>query len=139
MSTLIDLARKMRPLIVKAAQSLSDAEAIQAAYLYDEWSGEGVEYAKEHKVRRNGSVYKVITAHTSQHDWAPEIAASLFAAINEVNSGSADDPIPYAGNMELFAGKYYTQNDIVYLCVRDSETPMHHELKDLIGLYVQTA
>lgn len=135
--TLIEMARKMRPLIVKAAQSLTNAEAIQAPYLYDEWSGDGVKYVKDHKLRRNGKVYKVITEHTSQMDWSPETANTLFTVIDEVHAGTLEDPIPYAGNMELFAGKYYTQNDVIYLCTRDSGIPLHHELNALIGTYVE--
>lgn len=137
MGTLIDLARKMRPLIVKAAQSLSDAEAIQAAYLYDEWSEKAVPYEKDHKLRRGDKVYKVINAHTSQADWPPETANTLFTVIDEQHAGTLEDPIPYDGNMELFSGKYYAQNDIVYLCNRDSGTPLYHALADLVGLYVE--
>lgn len=137
--TLIEMARKMRPLIVKAAQSLTDEEAVQATYLYDEWSGNGVEYAKDHKIRRNGKVYKVIVAHTSQADWMPEVAASLFVVIDEVHTGTLEDPIPYDGNMEIFNGKYYVQDEVIYLCNRDSGTPLHHALKDLVGTYVEVA
>lgn len=136
--TLIELARQMRPLIVKAAQSLSDAEAIQAAYLYDEWSGDGVKYVKDHKLRRNGKVYKVITEHTSQMDWPPETANTLFTVIDEVHAGTLADPIPYDGNLELFSGKYYSQDGVTYLCNRDSGTPLQHALVDLVGLYVET-
>lgn len=135
--TLIEMARKMRPLIVKAAQSLSDAEAIQAAYLYDEWSGNAVEYTKDLKIRRNGKVYKVIAAHTSQEDWPPETANTLFTVIDEEHSGTLEDPIPYDGNMEIFNGKYYVQDEIVYMCNRDSSTPLYHDLKDLVGIYVE--
>lgn len=139
MATLIELARKMRPLIVKAAQSLTDEEAVQAVALYDEWSGNGVEYAQNYKVRRNGKVYKVITAHTSQADWAPEVAASQWKCIDETHAGTANDPIPYDGNMELMSGLYYVQDDILYLCIRDTGNPVYHALKDLIGLYVEVA
>ena len=134
--TLIEMARKMRPLIVKAAQSLEDAEAVQAPALYDEWAAD-VEYAVGYKVRRNGKVYKTLQAHTSQIGWEPEVAASLFTVIDEVHTGTYEDPIPYEGNMEIFAGKYYTQEDVVYLCNRDSGIPLHHALKDLVGTYVE--
>lgn len=137
MASLIEMARKMRPLIVKAAQSLADEEAVQAPYLYDEWSGDSVQYVKDHKVRRNGKVYKVIAAHTSQADWPPETANTLFTVIDEVHVGTLEDPIPYSGNMEIFNGKYYVQDDVVYLCNRDSDTPLHHALKDLVNIYVE--
>ena len=137
MTTLIEIARKMRPLIVKAAQSLSDEEAVQAPFLYDEWSGNGVEYAIDHKLRRNGKVYKVIAAHTSQEDWPPEVASSLFTVIDEAHAGTLEDPIPYDGNMILFKGLHYSQNGVIYLCTRDSGIPLHHDLNALIGTYVE--
>lgn len=140
MSTLIEFARQMRPLIVKAAQSLSDEEAVQAPYLYDEWKS-GVEYPELHKVRRNGKVYQVNQGkgHTSQSDWPPELAESLYRRIDESHAGTLSDPIPYEGNMELFSGKYYAQDGVTYLCGRDSGTPLYHALKDLVGTYVEVA
>lgn len=62
---------------------------------------------------------------------------SLFEKIDETHAGTTNDPIPYGGNMELFSGKYYTQNGVVYLCNRDSNTPLYHDLSNLVGLYVQ--
>lgn len=134
--TLIELARKMRPLIVKAAQSLEDADAVQAVELYDEWKPD-TQYAMAYKVRRNGKVYRVMQAHTSQDDWMPENTPALWEVIDETHAGTLEDPIPYEGNMELFAGKYYVQDEVVYLCTRDSGTPLYHALKNLIGSYVE--
>lgn len=39
--------------------------------------------------------------------------------------------------MEIFNGKYYIQNDVVYKCIRNSETTLNHDLNTLIGLYVE--
>lgn len=135
--TLIERARVLRPLIVKAAQSLEDSIAVTCPELYDEWNENGVLYAAGYKLRRNGKVYKVITEHTSQADWSPEVATSLFTVIDETHAGTIEDPIPYDGNMELFVDFYYTQNDVTYKCIRSSGTPLHHALKDLIGTYVE--
>ena len=41
--------------------------------------------------------------------------------------------------MELFAGKYYSQNGVVYKCTRNSGQPVYHELSALVGLYVEIA
>ena len=38
--------------------------------------------------------------------------------------------------MEIFNGKYYSQNGKVYLCTRDSGKPLAFNLADLVGLYV---
>jgi hypothetical protein len=40
--------------------------------------------------------------------------------------------------MVIEKGKYYIENEIVYLCIRDSINPIYHNLVDLIGQYVET-
>lgn len=47
------------------------------------------------------------------------------------------DSIPYDNNMELEQGKYYTQDDVLYLCTRDSGQALTHNLSELVGLYVE--
>ena len=136
MSTLIELARKLRPYIVKAAQSLDDTDAIQAVDLYDEWQP-GTAYEAGYKLRRNGKVWRVLQAHTSQEGWEPENAAALFEEINETHAGTLDDPIPYDGNMALESGKYYSQDGAVYLCIRNTVNPVYNALAELVGIYVE--
>lgn len=135
--TLIERARQLRPLIIKAAQSLEDKEALTCLEFYDNWSADNVDYSKNYKVKYNGKLYKVLIDHVSQSSWTPEAATSLFAVINETHAGTLEDPIPYDGNMELFTDTYYMQDNVVYKCTRDSGIAMHHALKDLIGLYVE--
>ena len=79
--TLIELAQKLRPLIEKAVEYLDDAEAIEATTLYPAWSGDGVAYEKDFRVKYNQVLYKVLQAHTSQPAWNPEAAPSLFAKV----------------------------------------------------------
>ena len=59
------------------AQSLDDAQALEVAALYDEWSGDGVEYKKGDRRRFQGLLVKCLQDHTSQPDWAPNAAPSL--------------------------------------------------------------
>lgn len=61
---------------------------------------------------------------------------SLYTEVCETHNGTLDDPIPYDGNMALVNGKYYTQNDVIYLCNRDTVNPVYHKLSELVGLYV---
>lgn len=70
------------------AQSLSDADAARVAALYDEWSGDGVEYAVGDRVRFQGTLVKCLQAHTSQPGWAPNAAPSLWALILPGQEGS---------------------------------------------------
>lgn len=78
---LVEMARRIRPLIEKAAQSLSDTDALEAVELFPEWSGEGVGYTAGQKVRSGGILYAVLQDHTSQEGWSPESAPSLFAKV----------------------------------------------------------
>jgi hypothetical protein len=49
------------------------------------------------------------------------------------------DPIPYDGNMILEQNKYYIQNDVLYICTRDTINPVYNPLVELIGLYVEVS
>ena len=79
--TLIELARKLRPLIEKAAISLDDTDALEAIELYPQWSGESIEYAKDMRIRFDGTLYRVLQDHISQENWTPTAAPSLFAKV----------------------------------------------------------
>lgn len=129
-------ALKIRGHIENAVQSLSESAALEVPTLYPKWTV-GKDYTAGIRVYYGGKLYAVQQAHTSQADWTPDVAASLFVVVNETNAGSKVDPIPYDGNMELFNGKYYTQNGVMYLCNRDTGNPVYHALKDLVGLYVE--
>lgn len=83
---------------------------------------------------RGGVVYRSLQ---NGNGWLPENAPALWEQINETYSGTADDPIPYSGNMTLVNGLYYTQDGTVYLCIRDTGTPVYNALSDLVGLYVE--
>ena len=71
--------------------------------------------------------------------------AALYVEVTEdyteegEEMGTLENPIKYNGNMVLENGKYYAQDGITYLCNRDSGNPVYHALKDLVGLYVETA
>lgn len=67
----------------------------------------------------------------------PDInTASLYEVIEKEHEGTLEDPIPYLPPMEIFEGKYYTQNDILYICIRNSETTLTHNLEDLLNTFV---
>ena len=133
-----DEALRIRPLYQKGAQSLSDAEALEVKSIYPKWES-GAEYTARKKVLYKGKLYRCLQAHTSQADWTPDVAASLWTVIDEGHKGSADDPIPYSGNMALEQGKYYEQSGVVYLCIRDTINPVFSDLNALVGLYVEVA
>lgn len=116
--------------------TVDDAIALRMLRFYPEWKA-GIECAAGLKVQRNGKLFRAIQAHTSQDGWEPENVPALWEQINEVHSGTADDPIPYEGNMALVTGLYYYQGGKMYLCNRDTINPVYHGLSDLVGLYVE--
>lgn len=136
---LLEKVKSYRKLIEKAVQTLSDEESLKCVTLYEKWSGNGVAYAFGKKVRHNGKLYKTKQAHTSQADWSPDIAVSLFDVINETNAGTKADPIPYSAGMALENGKYYIEDGVIYLCNRDTVNAVYNKLKDLVGIYVTVA
>ena len=137
--TLIEKARVLRTLIEKAVQSLDDKDALECVCLYEKWDGSGKEYIENKKLRHNGKLWRVKQTHTSQPDWIPGVAASLFDEINETNAGTSDDPIPYSGSMALEKGKYYSQDGVTYLCTRDTGIAVYNTLAELVGIYVELA
>lgn len=117
--------------------AVDDVTAYRMRAFYPEWA-EGQSYTVGHKLLYGGSLYKVIQAHTSQAGWKPGVGTeSLFTRIDETHDGTKYDPIPYNGNMELFAGKYYTQSGQTYHCTRDTGTAVFHPLAELVGIYVE--
>ena len=78
--TLLELARKLRPYIEKAAMSLSDEDALEAVNLFTNWQKDTV-YVKDERVQYNNILYKCLQAHTSQESWTPETAVSLWAKV----------------------------------------------------------
>lgn len=78
--TLLELARKLRPYIEKAAASLTDEDALEAVNLFPNWKS-ATTYAKDVRVTFEGVLYKCLQAHTSQDAWTPIAAASLWAKV----------------------------------------------------------
>ena len=85
-------AEQFRKALQMFAASLDDEKAMEVAYIYDPWeigkaytSGDFVTYGV------NGvgdpQLYKVVLAHTSQADWTPDAAASLYVAIGLDEAG----------------------------------------------------
>lgn len=121
---------------------LSDLQSLSIKDLYPKWeSFIGQKLSTGQKVQYQESLFKVkqdISVVLANQ--APSIStAALYEEINETAAGTKEDPIPYNGNMELFEGKYYKQNGVIYLCTRNTEQPVYHDLSALVNIYVQVA
>lgn len=127
-----------RAVIEQTVQSADDTTALTVVNLHPVWAG-GTEYTAGFKAQYGGRLWRCLQAHTSQIGWEPENVPALWEQINETHTGELTDPIPYSGNMALTAGKYYIQDGVVYLCIRDTESPVYAALAELIGIYAEEA
>lgn len=132
---------KLRELIEKASTSLEDGDAIEAVDLFPAWAVGKLYEVKDGvkpRLTYSGKLYRVEQTHTSQAEWTPDKTPALYSEIGQPSQGDTpDNPIPYNNNMELFKGKYYSQNEVVYICTRNTEIPVYNNLADLVGLYVE--
>lgn len=77
------------------------------------------------------------SVHTDGMDAVRTAVAKACARAEHVLAEQMEKDIPYNGNMALEAGKYYTQDGVLYLCNRDTGNPVYHPLSALVGLYVE--
>lgn len=132
-----EIARRLRPYIVKASESLSDTDALEAVELFDEWVPD-TDYERGDRRRHEGVLYKARQAHTSQSIYPPNLVPALWEVVAPEGKGdSPDNPIVYDQSMAIEKGKYYIENDVIYICIRDSGVPLYTALANVVGNYVK--
>lgn len=60
--------------------TVDDNTALRMVEFYPEWEAD-TDYAAGFKVQYGGTLYKCLTAHTSQADWTPDAAPSLWTKV----------------------------------------------------------
>ena len=73
-------ARAFLSSLVRLREAATDEQASKAPAVYPEWR-EGVSYVEGDRVLFGGILYRVLISHTSQGDWTPDAATSLFAKV----------------------------------------------------------
>jgi hypothetical protein len=141
--TYTERALQLRPVIEQASQSLEDSVALTAVELFPKWEDlvkKGEKVGKGFRFQYDGKLYRTEQpTYTFVEHYVPGTTGteSLFSKVDETHSGTIDDPIPYEKNMEIYEGLYYSQYDVVYLCIRSSGQPLYHDLIVLVGNYVE--
>lgn len=115
-------------------QKQDNKTALKMNLLYPTWQV-GVKYTKDYKVQYNNKLYKVLQEHTSQENWKPDVAVTLYQVIDEEHEGTIEDPIPAATNMIYYKDKYYIENGTIYKCIRDSEIALQYMPSQLLNIY----
>lgn len=133
--------KRLDAIIGKVANRINDVpmtieENLELAAYFPKWVA-GKEMPVGYKVSYGGSLFEVLQEHTSQSDWAPNVAMSLFKVVQVEATGSIDDPIVWESGMVLEDGKYYMDGGLKYLCIRESGIAMYYSLADLVGNYVE--
>ena len=78
--SVVDDARHLRSVIEQLSVNLDDEQAVEAVELFPAWKV-GTEYKTGDRVRYLDVLYKVLQNHTSQADWAPDTAVSLYTKV----------------------------------------------------------
>ena len=111
-------------------------QSLELAGYFPKWE-EGKEMPIGYKVSYEGSLFEVLQAHTSQADWKPREAKSLFKVVQVESEGTEDDVISWEQGMVLEKGKFYIDNGVKYKCIRDSGNALWYSLDVLVGNYVE--
>lgn len=146
--TIREQAKAIREAMDKAGMLLEASQAASLVRLYKPWKAfevdqnngnieKAVHYKVGERCRFNDFVYECRQEHDSQELYNPELAPALWTKLNVDHTGGMEDPIPYSSGMIIEKDKYYSEDGIIYLCTRNSEYPLYHNLKDLIGQYVE--
>lgn len=75
-------AIKYRNAILLASESLSDEIASTVPDLFEGWETD-TDYAVGDRRKYNGTLYRCLTAHTSQSTWTPDVSPSLWVRTDD--------------------------------------------------------
>ena len=129
----LQMAEQFRKALQMFAASHDDEKAMEVATIYDPWQI-GKTYAVgdflTYGVNGVGDpqLYKVVQAHTSQADWTPDTAASLFSAIGLDEQGYPVWSQPTGAHDAYNTGDIVNYNGALYQSLIDGNvySPLDH-------------
>ena len=120
----LQIAEQFRKALQLFAATLDDEQAMAVATVYDPWRV-GVAYALDDLVTYGENavgdpqLYRVISAHTSQADWTPATAKSLFVAIGLDDDGHPVWSQPTGAHDAYNKGDVVNYNGVLYRSLID--------------------
>lgn len=140
-------AMAYRRRIESAAELQDDAAALESVWMYPDYvdlvQAQAFVETLHYRFRYNGELWRTEQpTHTFDGTYYPGQPGteSLYSRVTLPSEGETpDSPIAYNRNMELFDGRYYIDDGVVYRCIRDSGVPLYHPLSALVGNYVIVA
>lgn len=108
---------------------LTDQQALAVKELCRKWEDDpdGYHYSmdnpEDQRRQHADGLWKLQKDHDKQASWYPGADPTLWVQIVEGHAGTLEDPIPVPDSVttsgfEYEYGKYYSENDVVYLCQR---------------------
>lgn len=73
-------AEQLRKLLENQTANMTDEQILKYPDFVEKWKA-GKSYEVGKRLEYSGTIYKVLTAHTSQDTWTPPDAPSLFAKV----------------------------------------------------------
>jgi len=124
MDVIIQAVKKM---LDTDTEALSDEDALEVAALFPTWISKlGQQVNVGERLWYDDKLYKVIQAHTTQDDWTPDVATSLFTEISIIEwpnwvqpTGVHDaymigDKVTFEGNHYVSLIDYNTYSPVEY-------------------------
>lgn len=114
-------AKQLRRALQLFAQSITDESVMmEVADIYPKWSGDSNTY-KTGDILAYGvnaddetQLYTVLQDHTSQADWTPDTAVSLFKAVGFTDSGVPIWTQPLGATDAYMTGDRVDYNGVIY-------------------------
>lgn len=120
----LQAAEQLRRALQLFSASLTDEQAMEVAAIYDPWEvGKSYTVGNIVAYGENGvgdpQLYKVVQTHTSQVDWTPDTAVSLFTAIGLDDSGYPVWAQPTGAHDAYNTGDIVNYNGVLYKSLID--------------------
>lgn len=137
-------ANEIRRNVERAAALQDDETALESVWMYPTYADlvaeqKTVDY--HFRFRYENELWRTEQpSHTFNGQYAPGQAGteSLYSRVPVPGQGDTPtNPIPYNRNMELIQDKYYSEADVIYVCIRSTGVPVYNPLADLVGIYVE--
>lgn len=117
--SIVDRAIELRTAIESLADRLEDTAALEVVELFPKWSVD-TSYTTDKRVRYNDILYKCLQSHTSQAQWNPEDASSLWARVLIPDPDVIPDWIQPSSTNPYMIGDKVRHNNRVWISIIDN-------------------
>ena len=114
-----DAALPVRESMDAAGSMLTDEQAASVPALYSAWET-GTAYNAGDRRTYGGVLYKCLQAHTSQDDWTPDVAVSLWATVLIPDPDVIPDWVQPDSTNAYMTGDKVRYNGVVYRSLIDN-------------------